>query len=167
MQRRREARRECPLRSGLAGVHAGMMHGEKAASGAGRRASDQRGADERERTADERERKLGEREREAGLDAKTLDERTLEAIDRARYLLALSAERLNGQEARVERGRAARAREQAQIDRAPAEGARGLAASERDPTVAIGGSGALRRQAQAAIENFTLTKITSPASMRS
>ena len=81
-----------------------MMDGEKAASGAGRGASDQRAADERERTADERERKLGEREPEAGLDAKTLDERTLEAIDRARYLLALSAERLNGQEARVERG---------------------------------------------------------------
>ena len=156
-----------------------MMDSEKAASQAGNMASDQRAADEpeytagerehmadqrehtadeRERQADERERKLGEREREAGLDAETLDQHTLEAIDRARYLLALSAERLNRQEARVERGQAGRPREQAEIDRASAEGARGLAAMERDPAVAIRRSVALRRQAQAAIENFAVNE---------
>ena len=81
-----------------------MMDSEKAASQAGNMASDQRAADEPEytagerehmadqrehtadeRQADERERKLGEREREAGLEAETLDQHTLEAIDRARY----------------------------------------------------------------------------------
>ncbi len=153
------------MRSGLVPVHPGTMDGEEAASKAGQGASVQRAADERERAADERERKANERERKAdererardrtrGVDAEAEEQHTLESIDRARDLLALSAERLSRQEARVHRAQAERDREQAEINRESAEGGRGLAALQRDPTAAIQRSEALRRQAQAAIENF-------------
>ncbi len=150
------------MRSGLVPVHPGTMDGEEAASKAGQGASVQRAADERERAADERERKADERERARdrtrGVDAEAEEQHTLESIDRARDLLALSAERLRRQEARVQRARAGRAREQDEINRESAEGARGLAALQRDPTAAIQRSEALRRQARKAIENFAASE---------
>jgi hypothetical protein len=113
-----------------------------------------------ERAAGERERAAGERERKLGLDAEAEaeEQQTLEAIRRARDLLALSAERLSRQEARVQRARAGRARDQAEINRESAEGARGLAALQRDPTAAIQRSVALGRQARAAIESFAASE---------
>ncbi len=165
-----------PVRRGLGPVHARTMDGEKAAAKAGQRAPVQRAADEREQKANERERAADEREQKAderkqkaderkrareltlGLDAEAEEQHTLESIDRARDLLALSAERINRQEARMQRARARRAREQEEINRESAEGARGLAALQRDPTAAIQRSEALRRQARKAIENFAASE---------
>jgi len=128
----------------------------------------QRQADERERAADERERAVDERERavdehmrkldelakHAGSDLGSLDQRTMDAIGRARVLLALSAERLNRQEARVGRRQADRTREQAAVDRASAEGERGIKAMQRDPGQAVDRNEALRKRAREVIEDL-------------
>ena len=91
-------------------------------------------ADERQQKADERERRIDDRARQSGLNVETLHQRTLEAIDRARELLALSAERLDRQEATTRRGQAGRDRDQAEVDRASAEAQRAMAALPPDPS---------------------------------
>ncbi|MHB1877303.1 MAG: hypothetical protein ACYCPF_20890, partial [Streptosporangiaceae bacterium] len=94
----------------------------------------QRKADERQRKADERERRIDDWGRRSGLEVETLHQRTLEAIDRARELLALSAERLNRQEATVRRDQKGRERDQAEIDRASADARRAMSALPPDPS---------------------------------
>lgn len=84
-------------------------------------------ADERERLTDERERETDERElsldelaRRFGARVVTLEERTLEHLDRSRVLLAAQAQRLDRQEAEVGRARALRERRQHSTIRAMA-----------------------------------------------
>ncbi|HEX6932381.1 MAG TPA: hypothetical protein VF162_09580 [Streptosporangiaceae bacterium] len=72
--------------------------------------------------------------------------------------MALSAERLDRQEAALERAQAGSARDQAAIDRESAEGERNLAASRRDPGQVIERSVVLRRRARAAIEAFAASE---------
>ena len=64
-------------------------------------------ANERERKADEREQELDKRGRALGLGVETLEQRTLETIER----LALSAQRLNREEAAGKRAEARRERQ--------------------------------------------------------
>jgi hypothetical protein len=77
----------------------------------------------------------------------TLQQRTLETIERSRALLALSAERLNRQEAAVGRAEARRGRQQAEVERASAESERDLAGWLPDPGKPIERAEALRKQA--------------------
>ena len=88
----------------------------------------------------------------------TLRQRTLETIERSRALLAVSAERLNRQEAAVERDQARRGRQQADVERASAESERDLAGWLPDPAKPIERAEALRKQAAAAIEAFAGTE---------
>jgi hypothetical protein len=105
-------------------------------------------ANGRERKADEREQDLDRRGRALGLGVETLEQRTLETIER----LALSAQRLNREEAGVKRAKARRERQQAAIDRACAESERGLQAWLPDPSPAVNRAEELRKQALTAIE---------------
>jgi hypothetical protein len=128
----------------------------------------ERHADERERHADERQREADQRERDvdvrlrgAGVGAATLHQRTLEAIDRARELLVLSAARLDRQAASVKRwqgadsrDRARQAREQEEVDRASAEAGRALAALPPDPGRPLQQAGASRQRAVRAIRDL-------------
>jgi hypothetical protein len=82
----------------------------------------------------------------------TLEQRTLETIERSRALLALSGERLNRQEAAVMRVEARRERHQAEIYRASAEGERKQAVVLPDPSKAIERAKALRKRARTAME---------------
>ena len=125
----------------------------------------ERQADERERQAgerqqqvDERERRLDERSRQSGLDVATLHQRTLEAIERARELLALSAKRLDRQEATALRDEAGRERDQAEIDRASADAERGIAALPPDPSRPIGQARVHLEHAQRALTDLAASR---------
>jgi len=87
-----------------------------------------------------------------------MDQRAQEDIERARQLLALSAERLNRGEARIKREQARRSRQQAQIDRESAGTERDLAAWRPDPKQLIGQRKALRTETGRAIEALTMNE---------
>ncbi|MGE5286681.1 MAG: hypothetical protein ACM3ML_05655, partial [Micromonosporaceae bacterium] len=77
---------------------------DRAADERERRADDRETrADEHERKADERQRELDERARRLGAAVASLEQRTLETIERSRALLGASGQRLNRQEAAVKR----------------------------------------------------------------
>jgi hypothetical protein len=122
----------------------------------GRAGEREREADRRE--ADERERELDERGRALGWAVETLEQRTLETIERSRALLGYDVERLNREETAARRATERRARQQAQINRASAESERGLAAWQPDPGVQVKRAQELRRQARTAIEAFSATE---------
>ena len=115
-------------------------------------------ADRRQREADEREQDLDDRGQALDLAVDTLQQRTLETIERSRALLTVSADRLNRQEAAVGRAQARRGRHQAEAERASAESERDLAAWQPDPSKQPERAEALRKQAVAAIEAFAMTE---------
>jgi hypothetical protein len=112
-------------------------------------------ADDRERTADERERHADERERKADTRQKRMDElgssvadrrrAGLEAIERARVLMADTAERLNRREAAMNREAASDDRGQSEINRASARSAQERAGQLPDPRGPVERAEVLRR----------------------
>jgi hypothetical protein len=112
-------------------------------------------ADERERQADERERHADDRERHADIRQKRMDElgssaadrrrAGLEAIERARVLMAETAERLNRREAAINREAAGDDRGQSEINRATARSAQEQAGRLPDPRGPVERAELLRR----------------------
>lgn len=111
-------------------------------------------ATERERTVDERERALQEHGRKLGAAVDGLEQRMLETIERSRELLALSGERLNRQEAGVDRAKLRRERQQAEISRASSETERNLADWLPEPSSLAERGVVLRKRAIAAMQAF-------------
>jgi hypothetical protein len=109
---------------------------------------------QRQQEIDERERELDRRRRALGEAVETLEQRTLETIERSRALLALSGQRLNRAEASVMRTQARRERHQADIDRAAAETEREWVAMLPDPGESIERAKTLRKKVLAAMEAF-------------
>jgi hypothetical protein len=122
-------------------------------------------ADQRESLADQRELKLDQLElelaehgRALGVTVATMQQQTLEAIERSRVVLALSSERVERAKAAVKRAEACLERQEAEIGRASAESERNLAALLPDPSELADRVVALRKQALAAIEAFAVTE---------
>lgn len=105
------ASRTGPRRSILGGVDRKKAAGPPGSAGADQgeaqtareHAADEREAlaDDRERKAEERERDLDERGRRLGAAVESLEQRTLEIVERSRALLEASGQRLNRQEPAV------------------------------------------------------------------
>lgn len=108
----------------------------------------------REQQVDEREQALEEHGRMLGAAVEGLEQRMLDTIQRSRDLLALSAQRLNRQEAGVKRAQAYRERQQAEISRATADTEQKLSAWLPDPSSLTERGQALRSQARSAIQTF-------------
>jgi len=89
---------------------------------------------QRERWADEREAGLDELARKLHAPAVSREERSLQAIGRARVMLSEGGKRLDRSQAALERAAALVGREQAEVDRRSAEGARGLHRQVVDPS---------------------------------
>jgi hypothetical protein len=111
-------------------------------------------ATEREQQVEEREQALKDHGRVLGAAVESLEQRMLETIERSRELLALSAQRLNRQEAGVKRTQAHRDRQQAEVSRSSAETERKLADWVPDPTSVTKRGEALRKKARLAIQAF-------------
>lgn len=99
---------------------------------------------------------MAEHTRKIGAAVASMEQRTLETIERSRVLLEASGQRLDRQEAAVKCAHAQGQRQQADIDRASAEAARDLAAQLPDPSRPAQRSEKLRKQALTAIEAFAL-----------
>jgi hypothetical protein len=122
-------------------------------------------ADRREAVATEREQQLSQREQAVEDHGRTLnaaveglEQRMLDTIERSRALLALSAQRLNRQEAGVKRAQAHRERQQAEISRAAAGTERRLADWMPDPSSLTERAESLRKHARLAIQAFAASE---------
>jgi len=110
--------------------------------------------DERDRRADEREWSLDETARKVGQPPDARAQSHVEAIARARGLLALSGQRLDRQEAGAARARALQDRQQAAAGRASVAAEQDLAAWLPDPGTLIERGEAQRQRAVTAVQAF-------------
>jgi hypothetical protein len=111
-------------------------------------------ADERDHRADEREWSLDETARKIGQPPDAREQSHLEAIARARGLLALSGQRLDRQQEGAARARALQDRQHAAADRASVAAEQDLAAWLPDPGTLIERGEAQRQRAVTAVQAF-------------